>query len=301
MTMRPSSNNRRGQRGDPAHASSVVKVLAAAGRASSPGRSIKRMLQLRYTTHLIRIGGASGCRASTNLAKTGPALKASSSAGAGTTGVRATAWRARTGRVNWGPSEAGAEARGRVGIIHKPPGGIQRRGYGHSKRGADRTIEPVEEPRAIGPVVLVRGSRCRLDASPTTEQTPGTEIQTVTAYKLAVSRPRRWPWPEAGLKPYWGKPTVRNFRGGGGNEVDGLMTFCHETRKGGYIGSHWPNHVRASALLGEIRVSIGRLSPPDHPNPSSAPFRLRAWLDHSINSAELAKPTRRARRARQQG
>jgi hypothetical protein len=33
-----------------------------------------------------------------------------------------------------------------------------------------------------------------------------------------------------------GKPAVRNFRGGGGNEVDGLMTFCHETRKGGYAG-----------------------------------------------------------------
>ena len=38
-------------------------------------------------------------------------------------------------------------------------------------------------------------------------------------------------------------------RGGGGNEVDGLMTFCHDARKGRYIGSHWPNHVRASALL----------------------------------------------------
>jgi len=30
------------------------------------------------------------------------------------------------------------------------------------------------------------------------------------------------------LKPYWGKPAVRNFRGGGGTEVDGLMTFCHD-------------------------------------------------------------------------
>src|ERR1035437_4586138 len=38
-------------------------------------------------------------------------------------------------------------------------------------------------------------------------------------------------------------------RGGGGNEVDGLMTFCHDARKGRNIGSHWPNHVRASAPL----------------------------------------------------
>src|SRR5208337_3463941 len=52
-----------------------------------------------------------------------------------------------------------------------------------------------------------------------------------------------------GLKPYWGKPAVRNFRGGRGNEVDGLMTICHDARKGRYTGSHWPNHVRASALL----------------------------------------------------
>ena len=27
------------------------------------------------------------------------------------------------------------------------------------------------------------------------------------------------------------------------------MTFCHAARKGGNIGSHWPNPVRASALL----------------------------------------------------
>src|SRR6266850_5577697 len=27
------------------------------------------------------------------------------------------------------------------------------------------------------------------------------------------------------------------------------MTVCHDARKGRYIGSHWPNHVRASALL----------------------------------------------------
>jgi len=25
--------------------------------------------------------------------------------------------------------------------------------------------------------------------------------------------------------------------------VDGLMTFCHDARKGRYMGSHWPNHV----------------------------------------------------------
>ena len=39
---------------------------------------------------------------------------------------------------------------------------------------------------------------------------------------------------EACLKPYWGKPAVRNFRGGRGNEMDGLMTICHDARKGRY-------------------------------------------------------------------
>src|SRR5882724_4925106 len=249
MTIRPPSDNRRGQWGDPAHASSVVKALAEAGRASSPGRSIKRMLQLRYTAHLIRIGGTSGCRAATDMAKTAPALKASSNADAGTTGVRATAWRVRTGRVNWGPSEAGESVSQSGGIIHNPLGGCQRRRCGHSKRRAGRTIQPAGEPRATGLVAAVRGSGCRLDASPTTDQTPRTEIPAVMTYKLAWTRLRRWPLHEASLKPYWGKPTVRNFRGGGGNEVNGLMAFCHETRKGGHIGSHWPNHVRASALL----------------------------------------------------
>jgi hypothetical protein len=235
--------------GDPAQASSVVKVLAEAGRATPPGRSIKRRLQLRYATHPVRIGGTCGCRTRAKRVKAEPAMKTSSCAVAGTTGVRATAWGERTGRVNWGPSAAGGSVPQPDGIIHNPLGGRQRRRCGHSKQRSVRTIQPAGEPRATGPAVVVRSSRCRLVERPTTGKTPGNEIPTATAYKLARQRQRRWPWPQAGLKPYWGKPTVRNFRGGGGNEVDGLMTVCHDARKGRYIGSHWPNHVRASALL----------------------------------------------------
>ena len=44
-------------------------------------------------------------------------------------------------------------------------------------------------------------------------------------------------------------------RGGGGNEVDDLMTFCHDAQKGRYIGSHWPN-VRASALLDQLILAV---------------------------------------------
>src|SRR5947207_803582 len=218
--------------GDPVQESSVVKALAGAGQAAPPGRSIKRMLQLRYASHMGRSRGDCGCRAAPNTAKAIPVRKASSYALTGTTGVRATAWGEGTGRVNWGPSAAGGSVPQPDGISHNPLGGRQRRRCGHSKRRSGRTIQPVGEPRATGPAVAVRSSRCRLVARPITDKTPGNEIPTVTAYKRALTRSRRWPLPEAGLKPYWGKPTVRNFRGGRGNEVDGLMTVCHVARKG---------------------------------------------------------------------
>ena len=200
--------------------------------SNTPGRSIKRTLQPRYSTHLIRSRGVRGCRAGANSAKTEPAMKPSLSAVVGATGVRAAAWSERIGRVNWGPSAVGGLDPQPDGIIHKPLGGRQRRRCGHSKRRPGRTIQPVGEPRATGPAVVVRSSRCRLVARPTTDKPPGTEILTVTAYKRAWTRLRRWPWHQAGLKPYWGKPAVRNFRGGRGNEVDGLMTVCHDARKG---------------------------------------------------------------------
>src|SRR3989442_4086161 len=197
--------------GDPAHESLVVKALARAGRATSPGRSIKRTLQLRYA-----ILAGSGTRGHVvaepvqRWRRPMSARKASLSALVGATGVRATARGERTGRVNWGPSEAGWLFPQPGGIIHKLLGGRQRRRCGHSKRRAGRTIKPVGEPRATGPAVVVRSSRCRWVARPTTEQTPGNEIPTVTAYKWAQTRPRRWPWRQAGLKPYCGKPAVRN-------------------------------------------------------------------------------------------
>jgi len=51
------------------------------------------------------------------------------------------------------------------------------------------------------------------------------------------------------LKPYWGKPALRNFRGGRGNVTHGLATICHEVRKDGNNGSPWPTPPRASPLL----------------------------------------------------
>ncbi len=151
-----------GFRGNPPHASSVVKALAGAGQAIPPGRSIKRKLQLRYATHAIRNRGVWGCRASTKVAKAASAMKALLRAVAGTPGVRVTAWGERTGGVNWGPSGAGGLNPRCDGIIHKPAHGRQRRRCGHSKRRSGRTIQPVGEPRATGLAVVVRGLRCRL-------------------------------------------------------------------------------------------------------------------------------------------
>src|SRR3990172_652513 len=241
-------------RGDPVHESSVVKAPVGAGRATPPGRSIKRTLQLRYADLAgSEVRGSVVAEPMQRGRRLVSASRPLSQTLAGTTGVRATARDERIGRVNWGPSVAGGLFPQPGGIIHKPPGGWQRRRCGHSKRRSGRTIQPAGEPRATGLTVVVRGAGRRLVARPTTDKTPRTEIPTVTAYKRARKCPRRWPWRQVSLKPYWGKPTVRNFRGGRGNEVDGLMTICHEARKGGYIGSHWPKHVRASALLDVFR------------------------------------------------
>src|SRR5882762_8666082 len=264
--------------GDPAHESLVVKALARAGRATPPGRSIKRTLQLRYAT--LAGSEARGSVVAEPVQRRRRPMstrKTSLSALVGATGVRVTARGEWTGRVNWGPSAAGGLVPQPDGIMHKPPGGRQRRRCGHSKRRADWTIQPVGEPRATGLAVVVRSSRWRLVARPTTDQTPGNEIPTVPAYKRARTRPRRWPARQASLKPYWGKPAVRNFRGGGGNEVNGLMTVCHDARKGRYIGSHWPNHVRASALLDDLCCENSSPVPPIH---------------HLVDCARILVPTR---------
>jgi len=91
--MQPSSHNRPGTRGDPAQESSVVEALAGAGQAITPGRSIKRTLQLRKRYPLVpELWEYRGRRAAANLAKAEPATKTWSKAVAGTTGVRTTAW-----------------------------------------------------------------------------------------------------------------------------------------------------------------------------------------------------------------
>jgi len=47
------------------------------------------------------------------------------------------------------------------------------------------------------------------------------------------TRARENPLSRKSAEHYWGR----------GNDLDGLMTICHDARKGRYIGSHWPNHL----------------------------------------------------------
>ena len=157
--------------GDLVHASSVVKAPVGAGRATPPGRSIKRTLQLRYADLAgSEARGKVVAEPVQRRRRLRSARKTLSQTLVGTTGVRATARDERTGRVNWGPSAAGGLVPQPGGIIHKPPGGRQRRRCGHSKRRASRTIQPVGEPRATGLAVVVRGCWCRLVARPITDK-----------------------------------------------------------------------------------------------------------------------------------
>jgi hypothetical protein len=56
--------------------------------------------------------------------------------------------------------------------------------------------------------------------------------------RLPHASHERRSWLKTRLKPYWGKPDVRNFREGAGNVMQDLVTICHEVGNGGHIGSH---------------------------------------------------------------
>ena len=83
----------------------------------------------------------------------------------------------------------------------------------------------------------------------------GTSGGRVMAYKLAVFRCRcvscangratRWrrsPWLISSLKPYWGKPAVRNFRGGGGNVCTVWRLFATQLERADTSEADRPTH-----------------------------------------------------------
>jgi hypothetical protein len=102
----------------------------------------------------------------------------------------------------------------------------------------------------------------RLSAAIAQRATEATTRKTWAAYKPSRHRARRRRLRlTSDLKPYWGKPAVRNFRGGEGNGMDGLAAICHEAQKGGYIGSRWPTHRRAFSLLDTYSPMTENASP----------------------------------------
>src|SRR5579863_7699850 len=64
---------------------------------------------------------------------------------------------------------------------------------------------------------------------------------------------RRSPWPISSLKPYWGKPTVRNFRGGGGNKPR-LASAPTQALNGHWVISGWRPRSCAFSPLGTVRA-----------------------------------------------
>ena len=40
--------------------------------------------------------------------------------------------------------------------------------------------------------------------------------------------------------------------------MQGLMTICHDARKGGYIGSHWPKHLAPLLYSTQLRTEAPR-------------------------------------------
>ena len=192
------------------HASSAVNVPSEAGLARFRAAALSECCRLVKRPHAFRSVAINGCRALNEGAKAKP----------GTRARRLATWNHRGkdsgtessfDRVNWGTSGSPAAD----GISTQTGGEGQKLGCGHSKLRGWRTEQPLAEPRATGRVCGVRSPTCRLDASPATEQTRQVEIATVIASKPACRRRRAQL--KARLKPYWGKPAVRNFRGGRGN------------------------------------------------------------------------------------
>ena len=53
--------------------------------------------------------------------------------------------------------------------------------------------------------------------------------------------------------------------------MNGLVTICHDARKGSHIGSHWPNHTAPllySTVRGHIEKNLQIPLTPSSPSPT---------------------------------
>ena len=130
----PCSHTRRCARATSRGESSGVKVLVGEGLAISPGRSMKRTLQPRYTT-CVGTDVRSTVDAEPQRRGRRPELAAKEQprAAAGSTGVREVARREETRGANWGPSRYHARMR----PMGKRPAWTKKISRREGPRGAD--------------------------------------------------------------------------------------------------------------------------------------------------------------------
>ena len=105
-------------------------------------------------------------------------------------------------------------------------------------RAEPRACGHSREPRLLDPEPGMKGTQAPRQTP------PGTAAEGRGATRLASNR--------TGENPPYGM-----IRGGGGNEVDGLMTFCHDARKGRYIGSHWSKPGAPPLYSTDVLISPG--------------------------------------------
>jgi len=191
--------------------SSLVKVPTEAGQARlRAAASSECCCFVKRTPEKFGMGEPSGCRAPTGEGE-GQALCGTRCHAKENRRSKGSGTPSSSERVNWGPSERPRTA----GIIHKPAGAI---------RGSDVAIVSDEAGgqnnrwRSQGPLggcVVSEAMSAAGGNSHCGIKTLMAEISTVVASKPLTKRRRALL--TARLKPYWGKPAVRNFRGGGGN------------------------------------------------------------------------------------
>jgi len=114
-------------------------------------------------------------------------------------------------RVNWGPSGR----RRAVGINHKPTVATRSSDVAIVSEEAGGQNNRRRSQGPLGGCVVSEAMSAAGRQSHYGIETRMDEISTVAASKLAERRRRARL--TARLKPYWGKPAVRNYRGGGGN------------------------------------------------------------------------------------
>jgi hypothetical protein len=210
----PSSHIRHRFQGDLTCESSDVKALTRAGQAMQAGCSIKRTSQLRYEPH----AGSGWAWIKVVVEPVGTGAKTSP---AGKNIVKCTCRSHRsmddsTRQIDC-QSKLGTfcgltrKRRDRVDIIDKLLGGSQKRGYGHSKRRARETIQLCGGAKGHWTNwQRIAGTLARKTAGRTLANTWPLLQRRISCNSEGRRRKAR-------LKPYWGKPTVRNFRGSGEN------------------------------------------------------------------------------------